>query len=461
MAEYSTPGMSRPIATAAPPHLRVVSSAAGTSVRFQRRPERARAFFILNDRSSASEVHAAHSAHASTGTSRHRWALLLRQLGDHGLGRDQQAGDRCRTLQCRAHHFGRVDDPLGDEIAVLPRLRVIAVGIGVLLQDLADHDRTVFAGIDGDLTRGPGERLAHDLDAGLLVVVVGADLLERLACAQQRNAPARQDTFLNRGAGRVHGVIYAVFALLHLDLGRAADADYRDAAGELGQSLLQLLPVVVGGSFLDLRLDLGNTRLDVGLLARATDDRGVLLVDHHFLGTPKHIDGHILKLDAEVGGDHGAAREDGNILEHRLAAVAEAGGFDRRDLEPAAQLVDHEGGQRLTLYVLGNDQQRLAGLHHRLQQRQQLLQSGQLLFVDQDIRILHLDPHFVGIGDEVGRDVAAVELHALDHFQLGLERLCFLDRDHAFVADLLHRIGDETTNLCIAITDHFFNDPTV
>jgi hypothetical protein len=32
---------------------------------------------------------------------------------------------------------------------------------------------------------------------------VGADLLERLACAQQRNAPAWQDTFLNRGAGRV------------------------------------------------------------------------------------------------------------------------------------------------------------------------------------------------------------------------------------------------------------------
>src|SRR6266700_7499945 len=60
-------------------------------VRFQRRPERARAFFILNDRSSASEVHAAHSAHASTGTARHRWALLLRHLCNHGLGCDEQA----------------------------------------------------------------------------------------------------------------------------------------------------------------------------------------------------------------------------------------------------------------------------------------------------------------------------------------------------------------------------------
>src|SRR6266704_308786 len=92
----------------------------------------------------------------------------------------------------------------------------------------------------------------------------------------------------------------------------------------------------------------------------------------------------------------------------------------------AAQLVDHQRRERLTLYILGNDQQRLARLHHRFQQRQQLLQSGQLLFVDQDIRILHLDPHFVGIGDEVRGDVAAVELHALDHFELGLERLRLL-----------------------------------
>ena len=105
---------------------------------------------------------------------------------------------------------------------------------------------------------GAGERLAHDLDAGLLVVVLRADLLERLAGAQQRNAAARQDAFLDRGAGRVHGVIDAILALLHLDLGRAADADHRDAARELGEPLLQLLAVVVGGGLLDLRLDLAR-----------------------------------------------------------------------------------------------------------------------------------------------------------------------------------------------------------
>jgi hypothetical protein len=36
------------------------------------------------------------------------------------------------------------------------------------------------------------------------------------------------------GAGGVERIINAVLALLHLDLGGAANLDYGDAAGELG-----------------------------------------------------------------------------------------------------------------------------------------------------------------------------------------------------------------------------------
>ena len=66
-----------------------------------------------------------------------------------------------------------------------------------------------------------------------------------------------------------------------------------------------------------------------------------------------------------------AAGEDRDVLQHGLAAIAEARRLHRRDLEAAAQLVDHQGRQRLALDVLGDDQQRLAGLHHCFQQRQQ------------------------------------------------------------------------------------------
>ena len=167
----------------------------------------------------------------------------------------------------------------------------------------------------------------------------------------------------------MHRVIDAILALLHLGLGGAADADHCNAAREFGQPLLQLLTIVVGGGLLDLRLDLVDARFDVGLLAGAVNDRGVLFVDRHSLGAAEHVDGDFVELDAQVLANQLAAGQDGDVLQHGLAAVAEARSFYRRDLEAAAQLVDDERGKRLALDVLCHDQQRLAGLHHRLEQR--------------------------------------------------------------------------------------------
>src|SRR5438132_1671453 len=118
--------------------------------------------------------------------------------------------------------------------------------------------RLTYSPIDRDLAGRRGERLAHDRDAGLLIIVLGAQSLEMLGGTQQSDAAARHDAFFNRRTGRMHRVIHAILALPYLDLGRAADADHRDAARELGQTLLQFLTVVVRGGFLDLSLDLGN-----------------------------------------------------------------------------------------------------------------------------------------------------------------------------------------------------------
>src|SRR5699024_4304154 len=53
--------------------------------------------------------------------------------------------------------------------------------------------------------------------------------------------------------------------------------------------------------------------------------------------------------------------------------------------------------------------------------------------------------------DEVRRQVATVELHALDHVQLVVQARAFLDRDHAFLADLLHRVGDDGTDRLVGV----------
>jgi hypothetical protein len=115
-----------------------------------------------------------------------------------------------------------------------------------------------------------------------LVVVLGAQALQLLRSTQQSDAAARHDAVFNRRTGRMHCVIHAILALLHLDFSRAADADHRDAARELGQTLLQLLTVVVRGGFLDLRLDLIDACLDVGLL-------GVKIIGDGRIYTPAEL----------------------------------------------------------------------------------------------------------------------------------------------------------------------------
>src|SRR5712692_6766015 len=396
-----------------------------------------------------SEIHAAHAAAARGHTA--AAGVLLRQFGHHGFGGDQKRCNRRCVLDRRANDLGRVDDALRDQVDVFAGLRVEAVGVLVLLEDLADDDRAVLARVDRDLARRPGERLADDLDAGLLVVVRGLDALELLGGTEQGDAAARHDAFFNRRTGRMHRVINAILALLDFDFGRAADADHRDAACELGQTLLQLLTVVVRGGFLDLRLDLVDAGFDVGLLAGAVDDGGVLLVDHHLLGATEHGERDVLELDAEIFRDRLAAGQNRDVLQHGLAAIAEARGLHSGNLEAATQTVDDEGGESFAFDVFRDNHKRLAALHYGLEQRKQFIQLRELLFVDQDVGIVHFDAHLVGVGDEVGRDVAAVELHALDDVEFGLERLGFFNRDDALVADLLHGIGEEFADFRVAV----------
>src|SRR5579863_228305 len=393
------------------------------------------------------EVHAAHAAAAA-----HRGRrLVLRQFGDHRLGGDQETRDGSRVLQGRAHDLRRIDDAGVDHVDIGLSLGVKAEGLRLVLQDLADHDRAFDAGVLGDLPNGRFERLEHDVDAGLLVGVLALELADRRLGAEQRDAAAGDNTLFDRSAGRVERVVDAVLLLLDLDLGRAADADHRDAAGELGEALLELLAIIVGGRLLDLRLDLRDTAFDVGLLAGAVDDRGVLLLDSHALGLAEHLERDVLELDAEILGDHLAAGEDRDVLEHRLAAIAEAGRLDRRDLEAAAQLVDDQRRQSLALDVLGDDDQRLAALHHRLENREHRLQRGELLLVDENIGLVELGDHLLGVGDEIGAEIAAIELHALDDVELGLGGLGLFDGDDALVADLLHRLGDHVADRLVAV----------
>src|SRR5690606_17823606 len=214
-----------------------------------------------------------------------------------------------------------------DHVAIFAGRGVVAVGRRTVLEDLADHDRTFIARIVGDLAHRLLQGPADDVDARLLVRVFTLDG-EGRGSPQQRHAATGHDAFFDRSAGCVQRVVDAVLALLDLDFGRAADADDGNATGEFGQTLLQLLLVVVRGGLLDLRLDLGHAALDVVLGARTIDDGGVLLGDFDALRGAQHVDRDVLELDAEFLGNHLAPGKDGDVLEHGLAAVTEARSLD-------------------------------------------------------------------------------------------------------------------------------------
>ncbi len=139
------------------------------------------------------------------------------------------------------------------------------------------------------------------------------------------------------------------------------------------------------------------------------------------------------------------------FLEHRLAAIAVAGRLDSAHLERAAEAVDHERGQGLAVDLLAHDQERLARVLDGLEQRHDVLHARDLLLVDEDVAVVEHALHLCGIGHEVGRQVAAVELHALHELDLGLQALALVHRDHAVLADLIHGLGEQLTDLGVIV----------
>src|SRR5665648_720247 len=349
---------------------------------------------------------AAHTAAAHTGAGR------LGLVGHDALGGEDVLGDRRGVLQRRTGDHGRVDDAGLDQVLVL-------VGVG-------------------DLTKWLLERAGDDLLARAEVDVIGLPVdLDRVDSVDQHDAAARHDALFEGGAGGVEGVLDAVLGLLHLDLGGRADLDDGHAAGQLGETLLELLTVEIGVGVLDLRLDLLDAALDGLGVAGAVDDGGVVLRHDDLAGAAELRELGLVELEAHLLGDDLAAGEDGDVLEHALAAVAEAGGLDGDAGERAAQLVHDQGRESFTLDVLGHDEDLLAGLDDLLEHGEQVLDGADLLVGDEDVRVLEHGFHALGVGDHVRAEVALVELHALSELEVEAEGIGLLDVDHAVRAELL------------------------
>jgi len=83
--------------------------------------------------------------------------------------------------------------------------------------------------------------------------------------------------------------------------------------------------------------------------------------------------------------------------------------------------------------------------------RNQVLDAGDLLFVDENIGVLEDALHRLRIGDEVGGEITAVELHSLDDLEVGFEALAFPTVITAVLADFFHRVGQDVADFDVAV----------
>src|SRR5690606_37003468 len=160
------------------------------------------------------------------------------------------------------------------------------------------------------------------------------------------------------------------------------------------------------------------TRFDISLGTSTVDHGGVVLIDLHALGLTQVFQASGFQAHADFFADHGTAGEDGDVLQHGLATVTEAGRLDGNNLDDTAHVVDYQGSQRFAFNVFGNDHQPASGLAASFPHRQHFADVGDLLVTQQDVRVVQLDGHGFGLVDEVGRQVATVELRAFDAGQL-------------------------------------------
>ena len=345
-------------------------------------------------------------------------------------------------MQGGAGYFDRVDDAALQHGAEFADFGVVAVVVGLVFDVVEDHG-AFAAGVFHDELQGLFQGAADDVDADLLVVGEFADAVQGALGADQGDAAAGDDALFYGGTGGGQGVFDAGFALFQLNFGGGADFDDGDAAGQLGHPLLELLAVVLGGGVFDLGFDLVDAGLDGFFGAVAFYDGGVVFGGGDAAGAAEVFDGGGVQAAAGFFADDGAAGEDGDVFQHGLAAVAEAGGFDGQDVHNAAQLVDHEGGEGFAVDVFADDDDVfLADLQHLFQSGDEVGDGGDFLVGDDEVGVVDGGFHAVAVGDEVGGDVAAVDLHSFYVFDFVGQAAGFFDGDDAVFADFFHSFGD-------------------
>ena len=255
----------------------------------------------------------------------------------------------------------------------------------------------------------------------ILIRVVARQTVKCCDSANQCNTTTGNHTFFNSCASSVQCIVDTVFLFFHFNFGSSTDFDYCNTAGKLGNSLLQLLTIVVRSCLFDLRANLLNACVDFSFSTTTVNDSSVVFVDSNFLRSTQIFQSDLLERKTNFFRDNLAAGQDSDILQHCLATITKARCFNRTDFNDATHAVNNQCCQRFAFYVFGDDQQWLARLGNSFQSWQQVTDVRDFLVEQQYIRIFKISSHGVLVVDEVRRQVTAVELHTFNNVKLVFE----------------------------------------
>ena len=250
----------------------------------------------------------------------------------------------------------------------------------------------------------------------------------------------------------MQGVVDTVLLFLHFCFGGRTDLDDSDTAGKSGDSFTEVIPVIFGFRSLKLGLQGLDMLVDGFLLSGTLDNRGMVLRNLNGFGTSENLlRNRVGELHTRLVGHHCAAGQHRDVAEVVLPGIAVARCLHCTHLQSASQFVQDEHREGFRIHILGDNENRLAGLPGVLEVRKEILYSGNLMFVHEDERVLENGDHLLLIGHEVRGEVSVIELHALDHVEHGFRRIGFLYSDDAVRTDLLHGVGDHITDFGIAV----------
>ena len=107
--------------------------------------------------------------------------LILRSLGNHHLGRQQQTGNGRGVLQCKTRDLGRIQNSGLQHVTKLARRRVVTERALAVLDAVEDHSR-IFTGVVNDSELRALYSAARVYACPSLYEGFGFTVLEAMAC---------------------------------------------------------------------------------------------------------------------------------------------------------------------------------------------------------------------------------------------------------------------------------------